>query len=141
VSVLPDYNPVFTPGRAITLTASATITSGDIVEVSGSGTVAKAALSTNGSTKIVGVASKDAVANERVTIHSRGIVHESIPQGTVTAGDQLTAALTGATGGAQVQTIPAVGAPVPGDVTATRALIGIALTTATNPTKVRWMEC
>jgi len=41
----------------------------------------------------------------------------------------------------QVKTLPPLGgAPGQADVNAARAIFGIALTTATNPAKVRWVE-
>lgn len=137
---MPDYTPFYVPGKVWTSTASAAVTGGDLVEVSGSGTVAKAAVAASGSTKFVGVAGHDAPINGRVTVYGRGIIHQSVAQGTVTAGDLLTTPLTGATAGAQVQTLAAVTTPTAADVTNTRAIIGIALETATNPAKVRWME-
>lgn len=136
---MPDYTPVFAPGRSVTLTASAAVTGGQPLEVSGSGTVAPVTLGATPSMKIIGVAEDDTPANGRVTVWCRGFVHESVPVGTVTAGDQLTSPVTGDTG--QVKTLPAVsGAPGLADVNAARAIFGIALTTATNPTKVRWVE-
>ncbi len=64
-------------------------------------------------------------------------MHESIADGTVTAGDQIVAASTAAR---QVRTAPAVTTPVAADVTNTRSILGIALTTAADNLKVRWMQ-
>lgn len=136
---MADYTPPYVPGHIITLTASAAVSAGDLLSVSGSGTVAKAAFAATAPV-IVGVAGEDTAINGRVTVYGRGIVHESVAQGTVTAGDLLTSPLTGGTAGAQVQTLAAVTTPTPADVTNSRAVVGVALTTASNPNKVRWME-
>lgn len=154
---MSDYTPVYVPGRVITLTASAAVSGGDLLVVSGSGTVAKLAFAASPQ-QIVGVAAEDTPINGRVTVFARGIVHESVAQGTVTAGDLLSTPVTGDTAGAQVKTqvavttivdvggafnqaainaaINAVAAAANGD----RDVFGIALTTASNPAKVRWME-
>lgn len=148
---MTDYTPVYVPGRVITLTASAAVTGGDILVVSGSGTVAKLAFAASPQT-IVGVAASDTPINGRVTVYARGIVHESVANGTVTAGDRLVTPITGDTVGAQVKTAPpdansATQEPTAYDAAHTAAAVnlassvfGIALTTATNPAKVRWME-
>jgi Uncharacterized conserved protein (DUF2190) len=138
---MADYTPVFLPGDAITLTASATTVGGDLMEVSATGTVAPFTRTASvGSLKFVGVAGNDAAANAKVTVYARGPVHESVAVGTITAGDLLTTAQTGDTAGAQVKTLAAVTTPTAGDVSNTRAMIGVALTTASNPNKVRWMQ-
>jgi hypothetical protein len=136
---MADYMPIFLPGEAIPMTASAGVSGGDLVAVSGSGTVARAALAAAPAANVVGVAGNDAGASSRVVVYGRGTVHESVAMGTVTAGDQVTTPITGDTAGAQVKTLAAVSTPTPGDVQGTRAILGIALTTATNPNKVRWM--
>jgi hypothetical protein len=107
-----DYTPVYVPSKVITLTASANVSAGDLLVVSGSGTVAKAAVAATAPV-VIGVAGFDAASGTRVTIYGRGIVHESVAQATVTAGDLLTAPLTGATAGAQVQTWPRRSRPLP----------------------------
>ncbi len=133
---MADYMPVFLPGEAIPLTASGTISGGDLVVVSGSATVAKAA-STAGLRTVIGVAGCDAVANGRVTVYGRGTVHESVADSTVTAGDQV---VTSGTSGKQVVKVADVpGTPDQASVNNARALLGIALTTATDGNKVRWM--
>ena len=146
---MADYTPVYVPGRVITLTASAAVSGGDLLAITNSGTVAKAAVPGAGVAPgpIVGVAESDTPQNGRVTVFARGIVHESVAQGTVTAGQYVTAPQNGATAGAQVQSLAGqdVGA-TPSQTSINLALadalsvIGIALTTATNPNKVRWME-
>src|SRR5215467_10827841 len=99
---MADYTPVFAPSKTVTLTASTALVGGDILEVSGSGTVQKCA--TAGSQKYIGVAGNDTVINGRVTVYSRGYIHESVADGAITAGDQLQ---TSATAGRQVKTLPA----------------------------------
>jgi hypothetical protein len=132
---MPDYTPVYVPSKVVTLTASGAVVGGDLLEVSGSGTVRKCAtLATIG---YVGVAGEDTAANGRVTVYCRGFVHESVADGSVTAGDQL---LTSATAGRQVKTVPPSTTPTKADVDNTRAIIGVALTSAADNAKVRWME-
>jgi hypothetical protein len=137
-----DYAAIFLPGQRITMQASGAIAGGDLVVVSGSGTVAKA--SALASTAFVGVAGHDATSGQKVTVICSGTVHESIADGTVTAGDQLT---TTATANRQVKSLPAAdvtGTPTQGTINTginnARALIGVALTTAADNALVRWMS-
>lgn len=125
---MAEYLPIRTPGDALVSTASATITGGTIVAVSGNGTVATA-----GATALnwVGVAAFDASANDTVTIYTGG-VQEVTASGAITAGDLVVTAASG-----QVSTLAAVTTPTAGDVTGTRAIVGVALTTAANAAKVR----
>jgi hypothetical protein len=134
---MADYTPVYMYGRALTLTLSVACVGGDLLEVSGNGTVRPWVPNATPSTKVVGVASQDAAVSTRVTVWGFGPVHESIADGTVTAGDQITAA---AAAGRQVKTAAAVTTPTPADVTTTRAILGVALTTAADGIKVRWMQ-
>lgn len=123
-----EYLPVFKPGQAITLKASATVVGGQIVAVTGVGTVGPAGAN---ALNWVGVASNDAATNDNVTIYTDG-VQSVTASGTVTAGDLVVCAAAGA-----VSTLAAVTTPTAGDVTGTRGLVGVALTTATNGNKVR----
>lgn len=116
---MADYLPTFKPGQAITLKASATITGGQLVEVTGAGTVGPAGLN---STKVVGVAGFDAATNDNVVIYSGGVQH-CTASGTVTAGDMVTAAASGAV---VTNATPGAGTQV-----------GIALSTATTGNDVR----
>src|SRR5258708_27171136 len=87
---MPDYTPPYTIGRVLTLTASAAITGGQVVEVSGSGTVQPCA--TLQSQKGVGVAANDTPVNGRVTVYGLGPGHENVVSTagrTITAGDQI----------------------------------------------------
>ncbi|SRR6266567_863338 len=132
---MSDYTPVFLPGDVIPLTTSGIVAGGDLVEVSGSGTVAK--VGTTASAKYVGIAEQDAVSGARVGVFARDLVHESVADGAITAGDQIT---TTSTAARQVKTVPAVTTPTPADVTNTRGIIGVALTTVADNQKVRWMQ-
>ncbi|HKN57153.1 MAG TPA: capsid cement protein [Amycolatopsis sp.] len=129
---MADYTPVYQPGTAISLTASATVTGGQVVMVSGSGTVAPA--TTAGQLKRCGVAAFDAANGAGVTVFGFGTVHETVNNGGVTAGDLLVAQDTG-----NVATLAAAGGATAADINSSRAVIGIALTTATTGNKVRWM--
>jgi hypothetical protein len=111
-----DYSPIFNGLPPYTSTASATITGGNVLEVTGSGTVGPAAAA---SVKVVGVALFDAAANALVTI-ARGGVQELVATGTVTQGEQVEAAASGT-----VRTLAAGRA------------IGVALTTATTGNKTQ----
>jgi hypothetical protein len=133
---MPDYTAVYGPSKVVTLTASGAISGGDVLEIAGSGTVRKC--QTLRSMNYIGCAADDTVTGGRVTVFSRGYIHESIADGAITAGDQL---VTSATAGRQVVTLPPLGgAPGQADVNAARAIIGVALTTVADNTKVRWME-
>lgn len=105
---MAEYLPIFKPGQAVTLKASAAVTGGQLLEVTGSGTVGPAAAA---STKVVGVAAFDAATNDNVTVYSGGVQHVTSTAG-VTAGDSVQAGAAGTV------------------ATGTTAPIGIALTTA-----------
>ncbi|WP_436759333.1 capsid cement protein [Streptosporangium sp. V21-05] len=128
---MSDYIPVFTPADAVPATTSATVTGGQLLAVSGNGTVAPAAA---GSAAYIGVASFDAANGARVTYTPRGVIHESIADGGITAMDQVQAGATG-----KVKSLAAAAGNAAADITAARAVIGTALTTATDGNKVRWM--
>jgi hypothetical protein len=120
-----DYVPLYVPGNAVTLTASAAITGGKPVYVSGDGTVANSAAAAN---IPVGVAAQDAAASgDKVGVFIRGIVHRLTASGTVTAGDLVEAAAAGAVATHTVGTNDA-------------RVFGIALTTATAGNLAEIME-
>lgn len=110
---MSDYVPLFKPGSTIPSTASAAITGGQLLEVTGSSTVGPAAAA---STKCVGVAAFDVASGGRVTIHCGGVQRIVAATGGVTAGDIVAAGAAG--------TVAPIGAGTFG------AKIGIALTTA-----------
>jgi hypothetical protein len=118
---MPDYSPLYLPGHEFTSTASAAITGGQLVAVSGSDTVAPAAA---GSNAFVGVAAFDAALNGLVTVFGRGPIHISTASGAITAGDRVNSGAAGtvATGAAALTNI------------------GVALTTAADGAQVTWME-
>lgn len=112
---MSEYLPIYKPGQAITLKASAAITGGQLVEVTGSGTVGPAGAA---STKVVGVAAFDAATNDNVTIYAGGVQHAKAA-GAITAGDVVQAGAAGTV------------------ASGTTAPIGIALTTAATNADVR----
>lgn len=112
---MAEYLPIYKPGQAITLKASAAITGGQLVEVTGSGTVGPAGAA---STKVAGVAAFDAAVNDEVTIYSGGVQH-AVASGAVAAGDVVQAAAAGKV------------------ATGTTAPLGIALTAAADGADVR----
>lgn len=90
---MADYVPLYLPGEAYTATASAAITGGKAVYVSGNGTVATAAAAAN---IIIGVAGFDVGASgDKLTVFARGTIHRLLATGTVTAGDVVEAATAG----------------------------------------------
>lgn len=144
---MADYTPVFLPGDIIPMTASANIIGRQLLEVSGNSQVAPT--STLQSMKIIGVAAQDAASGSRVTVYGRGVVHQNLADGTITAGDLIGST---STVGREVKTIPPsnvdVGAAfnqaadntqINGGLNANRAILGVALTTAADGQLVRWM--
>jgi hypothetical protein len=144
-----DYTPPYVSGDVATSTASTAITGGALLVVSGSGTVAPFTPGAAPALNIIGVAAADALSGARVSYYGVGPQHESIADGTVTAGDQLVSATNA---GRQVRTL----VPSAGDLGASfvqaaanlafnlgvnnaRSVLGIALTTAPDNTKVRWI--
>lgn len=145
---MSDYTPVTDKRMSYTMATSGVVTGGDPLVVSGNGTVAKAAAVA--SIAFIGIAAHDAPSGGRVTVWTRGQIHEAIADGTVTAGDDIGSTNTASR---QVKTIPAaaadlgasyvqatVNSAVNAVVQASRGVIGIALTTATDNVKVRWMS-
>lgn len=119
---MADYVPLYQPGQAVTSQASAAITGGQLLAVSGDGTVAPAGAN---AANWVGVAAQDAAASGDKVGYYAGGVQRITASGAVTAGDILVAAAAG-----KVATLAAVTTPTAADVTNTRAIVGIALTTA-----------
>lgn len=122
---MADYVPLFLPGHTATgYTASAAVTGGGAVKVSGSGTFANAAAAAD---IIIGVATQDFASGDKGAFVARGTVHRLTASGTVTAGDVVEAAAAGAV---------ATHTQGTNDVRS----FGIALTTATTGTVVEIME-
>lgn len=84
---MSDYLPKFFDGDTLTLTASATITGGQLVTTAGA--VAGAA-----STTVAGVAGHDAVSGQALTVFRVG-VHRGTASGSIANGDSLCAAANG----------------------------------------------
>lgn len=116
---MADYLPIRIPGQALVLQASADVTGGQLVAVSGSGTVAPAGAA---SAAWVGVAAFDAKSGAKVTVHCGG-EQELVASGAITAGALVVSA---AGGKVASSTTPAAG-----------TLVGVALTTAADGAKVR----
>lgn len=90
---MSDFTPAFKPGAAVTFTASAAVTGGQLVEVTGDMTVGPAGAD---STKVVGQPGHDAAAGETVTVHLPGKTVTSLTAaGDVTAGDHVKAGAAG----------------------------------------------
>ena len=121
---MADYLPLYLPGKAVPMTASAAITGGRLVYVSGDGTVANTTAAT---TLPVGTAAQDAASGDRVTVFGRGAVHRLVAAGAITAGGLVAAAAAGA-----------VAAHTGG--TNDNRVFGIALTTAADGATVEIME-
>jgi hypothetical protein len=131
-----DYAPVTDKRLNYTMLTSGAVTGGNLLVVTGSGTVAKA--STAASISYVGVAAHDAPSGGRVTVWTRGCVHESIADGAIAAGAEVT---TSGTANRDVAALAAAGAAyVQAEANASRAVIGIALTTGVDNAKFRWMS-
>jgi hypothetical protein len=108
------------PGESITCTAGGTITDGQLVTVSDDRTVI-AGTAANGA-KAIGSAATDAGSGDDVLVLCGG-VQRLIAASDIAAGDLVVAADDG-----KIASVAAVTTPTPGDVNATRAVIGIALT-------------
>lgn len=125
---MSDYTPVTSDQAAFTSTASAGISGGQVLQVSGNGTVAPCTANTQ---RAIGVAASDTPSGGRVTYYLLpGMIHEAVNNnaGTITAGAAITA---GASAGVDTGTLATVAAA--------GTLIGIALTTATTGSKVRFL--
>lgn len=120
---MADYTPVQTANLLpLTSTASAGIVGGQMVEVSGSGSVGPAGA---GSVKTVGVAAHDAANGGRVTVHPLGgVVHELVAGASITAGQPVKV-------GASANVALPLAGSAPG------AQIGVALTSASQDAKVQ----
>lgn len=118
---MTDYVPLFKPGQAVTRQASAAITGGQVVVVTGDGTVGPSA---GASAAFFGVAATDAAVGDQVTVHKGG-VQRPVASGAVTAGDEVVTAAAG-----RVSTLAAAAGATAGDINAARQVVGVALSTA-----------
>ena len=123
---MADYTPLFTLGAgAYTSQASAAITGGQLVSVSGPGTVAPAVAT---DVKVVGVAAHDAANGAKVTIHPLKEVHETTAgTGGITAGNPVKSDA----GGLVTLWVTGTDSPV--------AFLGEALNTAAAGSLVQWI--
>jgi predicted RecA/RadA family phage recombinase len=117
---MAEYLPAKEPGRDFTMTASATITGGQLLLVSGSGTVAPTSAAT---ASWLGVAENDAASGALVTVFTGG-VQLLTASGSITAGANVEAAASGQVASHTNGT---------NDVN----IVGLALTSATNGNKVQ----
>jgi hypothetical protein len=123
-----DYSPVYSGGaQPVTLTTSGAVTGGQVLVASAAGTVAA---SGGVSAVAVGVAAHDAASGAKVTVWPlTNVIHEiAVATGTVTALDGVSTSTSGGVTTGVVGTLAAAG-----------QLIGIALTTAASPNKVRFI--
>lgn len=118
---MAEFLPKYKPGQTWTAKTSADVAAGQLLAVSGDGTVAVAGAN---SIAVVGVAAFDAKSGDLVTVASpkQAVLTSS---GAISAGDQVVPAANGA-----VSKLAAVTTPTAADVTNTRAIVGVALTTA-----------
>lgn len=112
---MAEYLPLHDDGDAITRSASATIAAGQLVSVSGSGTVAPAAAA---DVPWLGVAAFDAASGSNVTVFTSGVQKIVAGSGGITAGQLVHA---GASGTVVTHT----------NGTTDYLVVGVALTTAT----------
>lgn len=118
---MADYTAVFLPGHFYTSQASGAVVGGNVLMVSGSGTVAVATAA--GAASVCGVAAHDAVSGQKVTVLSRG-VHDLVAQGAIVAGTPVT---VGTVNGS----VATIGAAT------FSQMIGVALTTGVDTALVR----
>lgn len=88
---MSEYLPLFKPGQEVTYRASAPVTGGQLVEVTGDRTIGPAAAD---SAKTVGVAGFNAADGDEVVVYSGG-VQRPIASGAIAAGDRVGAAADG----------------------------------------------
>lgn len=111
---MAEYLPLHLPGKAYTRTASAAITAGQLVRVSGSGTVAPTSAA---SADWLGVAGNDAAIGDLVVVYSEGI--------------QRVACTAAITAGANVEGGAAGQVTSHTNGTADYNIVGLAMTTTT----------
>jgi len=115
-----DYSETI-KGRHFTSQASAAVVGGNVVMVSGTGTVAKATAA--GAGAVCGVAGHDAAIGAKVNVISGG-VHDLVSQGAIVAGTPVTV-------GSVDGTVATIGAAT------FEKMIGLALTTGVDLALVR----
>lgn len=120
-----DYVPINEGGDQFTMTASAAITGGQVLESTGDGTVAPTASAA--SLKVIGVAAHDAASGAVVSVYGLFTIHETVVAGTtLVAGNQVQAGAAG--------TLAVLGGtPAPGQN------IGVCIKGAAAAAKARWI--
>ena len=118
---MADYTPSHIPGQAVSYTAGAAITGGQVVELTAANTVGPTSLA------VVGVALHDAPNGGTVAV-SRGGIQRPIASGVIAVGAHVKAAASGQVVTATVGTDSQV------------SILGMALDagTATNPVRILW---
>ena len=124
---MADYSPPYANGRRpFTLTASAAVVGGTLIEASTTGSAATTALN---STKCVGVVAHDTASGQRVSVWPLdGVTHEITHTAGGSVGDCLTSLATGLLATTAAGTAHAAGTD-----------LGTALTTAAPATKIRFI--
>lgn len=116
---MAEYLPIRTPGHVPTFKASAAITAGQLVAITGSGTVGPAGAT---SAAWIGVAGTDAATNDSIAVY-RGGTQALVASGAVAAGDAVASAAGGKVATAATPT--------------SAQFVGIAETAAADGAKVR----
>lgn len=124
---MPDYLPVYDNiNRPFSKTASAAITGGQLLVVTGASTVGPAGA---GAVNVIGVAAHDAASGSRLSIWPlANVEHEIVSAGTIAAGDGVISAAAGQIATSAVGVAAAAG-----------TLLGIASTAGTVGQKVRFV--
>lgn len=89
---MPEFSPLFKPGAEFTRTTSAAVTGGQVLIVSGNGTVAP---SSAASVAAIGVAANDAASGEQVNVITAGVCNLGA-SGAISAGGAVAAGASGA---------------------------------------------
>lgn len=110
---MADYLPKFDAATPITLTASAAVTGGRLLLVTGAGTVAH---TTDDAANLAGVAALDTDTGDRLTVFPRHGVHRLTAAGAIAAGARVAAAAAG-----KVQTVGSKTHPIGTALTAAAA--------------------
>lgn len=87
---MADYLPKFSPGAVVTYVASAAVLGGQLVTISGNGTVAPTA----GPGTVEGVAGRDAAVGQGVPV-TAAAVHVLTASAAITAGQRVQSAAAG----------------------------------------------
>lgn len=116
---MAEYLPIYAPGQKRAGKLSATTTAGQVLIVTGDGTVGPCGAAAK---NVVGVAGASGATNDYITYFAGGVQH-CIASGAITAGDPL---IAGAAGTVVSSATPPLGQKV-----------GVALTTAADTAQVR----